>query len=295
VSEARAPEPPGVPLRFGWPAGLHARVGVEVRDGSVTGPLAGAASYELSTTPTGEGLRVEFHDVRVLQPFALGELPAPVVEQLALLRPALRIDREGHLLGLLDAPARIAQALQALAADPEHVELLRKRATPEALEAEAAQAWHDLVEFWAGERLEVGRSYWLRNVAPLPVLGGVEVELVTTYKLQPGVPCDEYDPAHACVLLTIHIEPDAASLSATVRRLNQAAYNAAGGKNLQLVPHIEAVEASTHLELITEPGTLLPRRLTRVRRSLRQVNDAGELREERRLRHETHRYQYLVR
>jgi hypothetical protein len=293
--EQPAPEPPGVLLRFAWPASLHARVGVEVRDGSPTAPLVGAVSYELSTVPTAEGLRVDFHDLRVLQPFAMGELPAPVVEQLALLRPSLRVDRDGAFLGVVDAEARIAQALKALTAEPTFVELLRQRATPSSLTADASMAWHDLVEFWAGERLEPGRNYWIRNLAPLPVLGGEEVELVTSYQIKPGQPCDEYDPTNACVLLTIHVEPDPGSLAALVQRLNQAARAAAGGKNLQLVPRIENVEASTHLELLTEPGTLLPRQLTRVRRALKQVDDAGDLIEDRKLRHELHRYQYLAR
>jgi hypothetical protein len=293
--EQAAPEPPGTLLRFAWPASLHVRVGVEVRDGSPTGPVVGAASYELSTVPTAEGLRVDFHDVRVVQPFAIGELPAPVVERLALLRPSLLIDRQGALLGLVDVEARIAQAIKALAAEPAFAEQLRRRATPTALGSEAAQAWHDLVEFWAGERLDPGRSYWIRNLAPLALLDGEEVEVVTSYRLDAKQPCDEYDPVHTCVLLTIHIEPDPRSVAAVMQRLNQAARAAAGGVNLQLVPRIEAAQASTHLELLTEPGTLLPRQLTRVRRTLKQVNDAGELLEESKFRHEQHRYQYLAR
>lgn len=287
--EQPAPEESDGRLRFAWPAALHARVGVELRDGSPRGQVLGAASYELTTVATTEGMRIDFHDAQVQQPFALGAVPGPVAEQLARLRPSLRVDRKGALLGLMGVEARLAQALKALAAEPAYAQALRRRATPQALAAEAAQAWHDLVEFWPGRR------YWIRSVAPLSLLEGEEVELVTTYTLSPGQPCDEYDPVHACVLLTVYVELEPRTLEAAIARVNQAAVAASEGKNLQLVPRVEAVEASTHLELLTEPNTLLPRSLARTRRSLKQVREAGELIEERTARHERHSYHYLRR
>jgi hypothetical protein len=247
-------------LRFAWPDSARARVTYRrTRSGPGGEPSTFTARYETRVESGPAGLRVATRDTSWG-----GDLPFPR----ALARAAIRaseavvqhVGADGEFARLEGVEAMrpvLARVFDAANVPPEAAE----RAVPlaeAAMRAEAEELWNLAVGFWTGADLKVGARYALASQADIPLLPGVRAGQAVEFCVRRRVPCSATERAPRCVEATLRSTPDRAALDRAADALLARLLPAGAGR-----PEAGAGElsAESELVLVTEPETLLPRRL----------------------------------
>lgn len=247
-------------LRFAWPPDARARVTHRrTRSGPGGETSTFTARYETRIEAAASGLRVVTRDTSWG-----GDLPCPQ----GLAREAIRaseavvqqIGANGEFAGLEGVAAMravLARVFDAAHVPPEAAE----RAVPlaeAAMRAEAEELWNLAVGFWTGADLKVGARYALASQGEIPLLPGARAGQAVEFAIRRRVPCSAAERAPRCVEATIRSTPDRAALD-----------RAADALLARLLPAdaprpkagAEELSAESELVLVTDPETLLPRRL----------------------------------
>ncbi len=247
-------------LRFAWPATARARVTYRrTRAGGGREASTFTARYETRVEPAEGGLRVLTRGTSWR-----GDLPFPR----ALARDALRaseavvqhVREDGEFAGLEGVEAMrpvLARVFDAAKVPPDAAE----RALPlaeAAMRAEAEELWNLAVGFWTGADLRVGERYALASEAEIPLLPGVRAGQAVEFGVRRRVPCSATERALRCVEATLRSAPDRDALERAAdpllaRLLPPGAERPAGAAG--------ELTAESELLLVTDPETLLPRRL----------------------------------
>ena len=270
---AFADEPPARPragaevvaLRFAWPAPARAKVTyrrTRVRPGQRPGTFT--ARYEAVAEAAEGGLRVTTRGTTWR-----GDLPfAP-----ALARDAIRATQEvvqrvrpqgefGGLEGVEALRPVLARVLEDARVPPEQAERALALALA-ATRAEAEELWNLTVGFWTGADLKLGQTYEMQSEAELPLLAGVRAPQAVEFGVRRRVPCAAAERAARCVEVVLRSTPDRAALEraapALLARLRPAGAEPDGDEPGEEPPG--ALSAERTLVLVTDPATLLPRRV----------------------------------
>lgn len=121
------------------------------------------------------------------------------------------------------------------------------------LEAIVRDQWSYLVVLWQDVELDAGVSYELRNVTPVPQLGGGELEIKGAVGFIKETPCESPLNDRRCV----HFHAETAASQEQVRKLIQALLLKADPR----FPPITAFEQQFKLDIVVEKTTMLPQYL----------------------------------
>jgi hypothetical protein len=266
-------------LRFAWRAPLRARVTyrrTRLRPGAP--PSVFTARYEARIEPGAEGLRLATRGTSWR-----GDLPFPRALAKEAIRASeavvQRVGANGEFAGLEGVEAMrpvLARVFEEAKVPPEAAE----RALPlaeAAMRAEAEELWNLAVGFWTGADLKVGATYALESEAELPLLPGTRAQQAVEFAVVRRVPCAAGGPARGCVEATLRSTPDGEALARAAAPL-LARLLPAGGKGPEDAPG--ALSAGSELLLVTDPETLLPRRLVWTKAVRLEAGEAGPPRAE---------------
>ncbi len=249
-----------VSLRFAWPAPARARVTyrrTRLRTGRPRGTFT--ARYEALAEPTPDGLRVTTRATtwRGDLPFA-GALARDAIR--ASEAVVQRVGADGEFLGLDGVDALrpvLARVLDDAKVPPEQAERALALALAET-RVEAEELWNLAVGFWTGADLRVAETYAMQSEAELPLLPGVRAPHAVEFSVRRRVPCAAAERALRCVEAVLRSVPDRAALERAapqlLARVLPAGTEPAEGARKDLA-------AESELVLVTDPATLLPRRL----------------------------------
>ncbi len=247
-------------MRFAWPAPLRARVSyrrTRIRTGAPTSVFT--ARYETRVEGDEEGLRIATRGTSWR-----GDLPFPR----ALAKDAIRasekvvqrVGNDGAFAGLEGVEAMrpvLARVFDDAKLPPEAAE----RALPlaeAAMRSEAVELWNLAVGFWTGADLRAGETYGLESDAEIPLLSGVRAAHAVEFGIRRRVPCAAGERSLRCVEATLRSAPDRAAVEraadALLARVLPAGAEPPAGEGKDLA--VESV-----LVLVTDPATLLPRRV----------------------------------
>ncbi|BDG03619.1 hypothetical protein [Anaeromyxobacter oryzae] len=255
-SEARGPEV--VRLRFGWTAPAEAQVTYR-RTRSRTGarPTVFVARYASRVEREAEGLSVRTSRTRWE-----GDLPFPRAVADAAIRAServlQRVGLDGEFVGLDDVEA-MRPVLTQLLADAKIPPEQGERAIALGLagmRAESEELWNLAVGFWIGADLELAAPYVMQTEAELPLVPGVRAASAVEFEVRRRVPCAAAEREARCVEVTLRSTPEPAALERA--RAEIAARLAPDAPPDEPLADL-ALESE--LLLVTDPATLLPRRL----------------------------------
>ena len=263
AADAPAPEPARaevVALRFAWPAAARAKVTyrrTRLRTGQPTGTFT--ARYETVAEGAPEGLRVATRGTTWR-----GDLPfAP-----ALARDAIRASEQvvqrirpaGEFVALEGVEALrpvLARVLDDARVPPEQAERALALALA-AARADAEELWNLAVGFWTGADLRLGETYAMQSEAELPLLPGARVSQAVEFGVRLRVPCAAAERVPRCVEVVLRSVPDRAALEAAAPALLARLLPAGAAPPAEAAKDLTAERA---LVLVTDPATLLPRRM----------------------------------
>ena len=134
-----------------------------------------------------------------------------------------------------------------------------ERMAPAMLAKEASEFWSGLVQFWEGNDLTVGDDYQSDSRAPVGALPGESVHLHTYVVVKRRLPCP--GGGGQCVEVWMRSQADADDIERVTRRF----VSELGFPEQQVTATLGEMAGSTEVTLVTEPGRLVPHRLTRTR------------------------------
>lgn len=250
--------PGAVTLAFGWTAPLSARVTYRrTRTRSGARGATFTARYVARLAAQGRELRLG-NEATTWE----GDLPFPT----ALTGEAIfaseqvvqRIGTEGQFLGLDGVEAIrpvLRRMFEELMVPPEQAE--RAVALAEAsMRAQAEELWNLAVGFWTGASLELGETYQMETETELPFAPGTRAQSTVEFEVRRRVPCGAGERGARCVEITLRAVPERAAVERAAPLLRERL-------GAPAAPVADAGELSVEQELllVTEPTTLLPRRL----------------------------------
>jgi hypothetical protein len=260
ADEAAPPRGDVASLRFAWPAPARAKVTYR-RTRLHTGRPKGTftARYEAVVEPADEGLTLTTRGTTWR-----GDLPFAA----ALAKDAIRasekvvqrIGPEGEFLGLDGVEALrpvLARVLDDAKVPPDQAERALGLALG-ATRAEAEELWNLAAGFWTGADLRVGETYAMSSEAELPLLAGVRAAQAVEFGVRRRVPCAAGERGARCVEIVLRSTPDPAAIARAAPQLIARLLAPGAEPAGETAPDL-AVESE--LVLVTDPATLLPRRL----------------------------------
>lgn len=265
----RGAGPEVVRLRWAWPAPLDAHVTcrrTRVRTGAPASVFT--VRYRQRAAPAGgadAGLAISTRATTWE-----GDVPwAPPVARQALHaseQVVQRIGPDGAFAGLEGAEA-LRPALRSLVdgAGVQGVHAERAVARAEAAaRGEAEELWNLSVGFWIDADLVLGQEYVMPSESELPLLPGVRGPASIEFAVRRRVPCAAAERAARCVEIVLHATPEPAALARHAAALR--ARLAEGAEAPAPVPAAHGrdggeLQAESTLVLVTDPATLVPRRV----------------------------------
>lgn len=258
-------DPEVVRPRFGWTAGMTARV-VTVSEETDQRRAAGdtlrersAATLQVLDHP--EGLRIAWTDSTTADAAELPTGPAAL--------HAVVVSERGTFLrleGSFDASIALRRMVRDSTQDepPELVRLLEAALSEEAFRAAALEEWSLLVGRWAGREIEIGAIHQERST--LPFSPGGPVRTIVEWAAERRVTCDAGESGARCVRFRVRTAFDADDLVRSFRTQRAAAE----GPEIWLDGiTIIAVVVETQY-LVAEEATLRPHRIdAEMRRTFR--------------------------
>ncbi len=239
----------GVLFRFAWPDGFRAQVSLR------------HASHRQGAAPSmvvvRQVLEVEArgNELWVLTRKAEGEGDDPdMAVNLAIAEAIAQVvGRDGRYL----RAEGIDKALDILASHGDQRDREEARQTLHRLSAED---WEASVGLWRGQRLEMGKPRHRTIEASLPLVPGILALMDAEHGLEGLVPCEEGETQRRCAEVSYRLRAAPTGKADLVRRLARALPPGS--------PAVVDVAASSESDLVTDPQTLIPKRIT-VRQELR--------------------------
>ncbi|HEU4384026.1 MAG TPA: hypothetical protein VFR85_11070 [Anaeromyxobacteraceae bacterium] len=233
-----------VSLRFAWPEGMRLRVFMrhEARRGDQ--PRRGALMQHLVVVEgRGDELWISNRDFQAQgneedleQNMRISEALVQVVARDGAFRRAEGLD-EGVAVVQPDSEADRARLRDTLA-----------RAT--------AEDWEATVGAWRGQSLAAGGMRRKQVAASLPLVPAVPVRMSVEYGLEALVPCAEEETERRCAALVYRGEPAASDQATAAARLRELLSHGEGAVEL------EDFSARFEITMVTDPATLIPKRMT---------------------------------
>jgi len=260
-----------VALSFGWPAGAEARFSVRSEKVSGRGARAQTSTWSrenmaLSVRAAGEGglqVAVDASGSEGAVEFASlpEDLPEGAVEaylRALLSGPELHVTSSGAFEGADAAEVVQAQREATLAmfpdvepgAAPGLKEKVSAMINETALSAGAARSWQRVVGMWAGAELEVGAA----SEVVVSERWGERDAAVTARCTLAAMEACELAAGGRCARILCSFEPGPEALSQATARLQAQYYYP-----------IQELTLDEEIELLTDPASLLPLRLTQRR------------------------------
>lgn len=259
-----------VGLRFDWPAETRLRaeaVHRTKRPGSQ--PVETRFSYEVRAAEAEEGDGEEAEDrIRVdISPTFEGR-GARTVAGSAM--PGFRVEQTGAYATAMEVDAVRADYLERLKTDGKAVPMPVKRLLdPTSLRQRSRQWWSSTVGLWSGREFEIGERYsaQVEDTFQLPMAGSRSLEMEVDFGVDERVACEEpaAEEEPGCIRATMSSKPDVDQLADWMQQLvDRASARQAKKQGMAKAPKIEVVNIylQTDTTLVTDPETLLPRRLT---------------------------------
>lgn len=249
-------------LRFAWPDGLRLLVTVRHESWRAGRPPAGALiRHRVVVERRGEELWVMNRDVE-------GHGDEPDLD--------LNLRMGGALVQVvgLDGAYRRTEGLEAaLAMLPAADEAERARVR-ETLDRVTGQDWETSVAAWRGLTLDAGAMRRKEVAASIPLIPGVAARMEVEYGLEALVPCGDEETERRCAALVYRGAPAASDRAATLERLG------AIFQREDPAAVLEDFVGRLEITLLTDPATLLPRRMvTREELRMRVRLGDGRVRE----------------
>lgn len=227
--------PGDVALRFAWPLPIEGRCATMARRIDESGSQVVRTTSRIRAERDGEQIRVDTVDVSVPP-----DAPAAILP-LAETWPAERlVDPQGRLLRVQPLDTSVSAAERA------------------AISARLGQRWQAMVSAWAGRSLPFDATY--SATAPEQTAEG-PVRLQIAIRVDGRVPCEPGAPSADCVRLRILSQPtenDAPKVARLVARERMSAE----AFSLYEPARVRGFASQTTIVLITDPKTLLPRRIS---------------------------------
>jgi hypothetical protein len=256
-----------VRLRFAWPVPARAKVTyrrTRVRTGRKDGTFT--ARYETVADAGEDGELL----VSVRGTTWRGDLPVPTALAPEAIRAAERVVQrvrvQGEFAALEGVEALrpvLARVLEDARVPPEQAERALALALG-ATRAEAEEIWNLVVGFWSGADLRLGQTYELQSEAELPFVPGTRVPQAVEFGVRRRVPCAAAERAARCVEVVLRSTPDRSALEraapALLARLRPPDPDPDDAEGAAPGPS-PALAAERTLVLVTDPATLLPRRV----------------------------------
>ena len=278
ATAAGAQQPAEIALRFAWPKDLRASVQVEKwqrRTGSDARDQRSTTTYRLGAQADARGIVVRADSIVVD-----GEQTGTdAIANASGLWPAFLVDADGTFQRVLDREA-VRQAMKRVVAamprgereQPVVTSLLATMSTDAMIDAVPRHEWDAMVAMWLDADITIGDTLAMADSVVLPLLPDRKVAMETRITALGWTACGDGGAAR-CVRLEVgsRLTPESARAAgiAMIERL-------AGKKDADEVSR-EAVELQqeTVTTLVTEPSTLVPHRLTIVRRTTTRSTRPG--------------------
>jgi hypothetical protein len=232
-----------VALRFAWNDGLRLRVAVR-HESWRTGrpPAAALIRHQVVVERRGDELWVSNRGVE-------GQGNEPDLDLNLRMGEALV-----QVVGL-DGAYRRTEGLEAALAQLPPADQVERARVRETLDRATAQDWETSVGAWHGLTLASGAMRRKEVAASVPLIPGVASRLEVEYGLEALVPCGDEETERRCAALVYRGEPAASDRAATLERLKAIFRNDDEGAVL------EDFHGRLEITLLTDPATLLPRRM----------------------------------
>jgi hypothetical protein len=249
-----------VSLRFAWPAPGRARV-TQRRTRLRTGqrPSVFTARYETLAEAEGEELCIGTRATAWR-----GDLPYPAALALEAMRASERVVQrvglDGEFVALDGVEALrpvLARVLDRAKVPSEQAERALELALA-ATRGEAEELWNLAVGFWTGADLRLGETYAMEAEGELPLLRGVRAPQALEFNVRRRVPCAAGERGWRCVEAVLRSTPDRAALERAAPQLLARLFPALADPAAAAAGDLAA---DSELVLVTDPATLLPRRL----------------------------------
>ena len=277
VSVARAQDPAAgadvVSLRFNWPANIGIGVSFasrQVREQpGVSTDISIQGHYQISVVDHPQGLRVMQSGLETTLFESIPTMPPPVetlYRNLAALSPDYVVSADGALIGVdgldqLAASVRDSMAPLFEAAGPQAAGvrgMVDEMLSEDALFAQIQEEWNAMVGTWVGADFELGVGYVLEESVPIPMFPDMSLPMRYSFEASERGPCAAGAAENSCVRLRMESAPDEAQLAAFVERFVARV----GGELADAEGAIGQLSRVDTIELLAEPGTLLPHELT---------------------------------
>lgn len=284
--------PDSVSLRFKWPTGTTAQVEQEwirvtsspERRDSITirsryrlrvldhadGQLVSADSFVLSGTSGLPTLKGQASDVQRLATHVGSFQPSYIVSREGEFRRVENVARMKQLLDSLIAP--LLQEMKLKDAPAELQAIMRNATSEQSMAGSAAQEWDAVVGTWAGADWVIGQAYESMVQEPVPIMADLKIPMRYEFGAAERVPCTAAAGGTSCVRLEMYSEPDTAALRGVMADMMKRL----GAAEKDLLTSLQNVRTTNQVTLITEPQTLRPYELTRVRRVDVRVAPGGK-------------------
>ena len=227
--------PADIALRFAWPLPSEGRCVTLARRIEGTGAQVLRTASRLHAEPDGDQIRVDTLDVEVPPDAPKALLPLAETWHAERL-----VDGQGRLLRVQPLDPGVSAAERS------------------AMTARLAQRWQSMVSAWAGRTVPLGVTY--SATAPEQTADGV-VRLQIAIRADGRVPCEPEAKERRCVRLRILSQPTAADAPGLARVVARDLLSA-DAFTLYEPSRVRTFVTQTTVVLITDPETLLPRRIT---------------------------------
>ncbi len=278
--EAPARRPEVVTLRFAWPAEVDAQVSYRhSRRRTGAPPTVFAARWHQRAERDESGWRISTAGTRWE-----GEAPFPAEVAGEALRASERLVQRiapGGEFQELEHAGALRPVLSRVYEEAGVPEAQAQRAVALAeaqARAEAHELWNLGVGFWIDAELELGEPYVMPGEAELPLLPGVRAAQSIEFRVRRRVPCAAGERAARCVEVLLRSTPDRDALRRSARAIEARLVGTGADRSGRPEPTgAERVEveqaaageparraelsAESELVLVTDPATLLPRRM----------------------------------
>ena len=258
-----------ITLKYAWPEGLLATMSMSKQFLFAKGEDKQKQNvnehYHLSTVPHEQGLefKIKFLKLEVADSGDTRSEVRQLLRELKNLTPNYILNESGGFAGLIGLPELVEEMENAISEMGGHLpdevsnklrDMVRKILNRETFEESSKERWNRIVEQWIGLTLTKGVAKKVKMNARLIILPGMEVPIETAYTYHGRVPCNAQETRRECVKLE-------ATSSLGPEKMGEVLEIWSKNIGLDESPY-ENIEAQSRLEIVTEPDTLLPHKLS---------------------------------
>ena len=275
-----------VSLNFSWPSDLRGKALLnykQIKSSSRgTRRQTFSGSYDFRAEPIQEGLLVRYENPEIrIEGGPQADDQRAKLER-ALLKatsspPDYIISTNGkfvRLEGMDRFQENLREALGEVISDlPEEAQervmhILGQMTTEEQLEKKIMDSWDREVGAWIGATLDQGDVYEAQYTTKAPALQNAPIPMKAQFKYIGRTPCNDESEAENCVELEMLTEVNSEILAQALEDFLQKA----GISDF----HVEEFQLEEKVQLITEPGTLIPHRMHLRRLSSTVISQNGQ-------------------